>query len=99
MLVGASYLTLKKTFRHVYAFCTNPLQIKNLRDTFILLTSDIPLDTSQWISDSVGDNAGILLQSKNLHYLAKRCNGLILTDDFAPIENLLAPVVKKRRLK
>jgi spermidine synthase len=99
LLVGASYLTLRKIFRHVYIFCTNPLRIQNLRDTFILLASDQPIDTSRWTSKSGDYSDGVLLTPKNLNYLAQRCNGLILTDNFAPVENLIAPVVRKRKFR
>lgn len=99
MMVGASYLTLKKAFRHVYVFCTNPLQIQNLRDTFILMASDRPLNIRSWHSGPIGEGEGVLLEPRNLKYLAMRCNGLVLTDNYAPVENLLAPVVKKRKLK
>jgi hypothetical protein len=99
LLVGSSYLTLKKAFRHVYVVCTNPLRIQNLRDTFILVASDVPIDTAKLASKSSTADDGVLLMQKNLDYLTKRCNGLILTDNFAPIENLLAPVVSRRRLK
>ncbi len=99
MMVGACYLTLKKAFRHVDVFCTNPLQIQNIRDTFILLASDRPLNLKHWRSGPIGYGDGILLEPRNLNYFALRCNGLVLTDNFAPVENLLAPVVKKRKLR
>ncbi|HBE77100.1 MAG TPA: hypothetical protein DDW65_04865, partial [Firmicutes bacterium] len=51
LLLGAAYLTLKKTFQNVDIFCTNPLQIQNLRDTFVLIASDVPPDTGIWKGD------------------------------------------------
>ncbi|HBF37944.1 MAG TPA: hypothetical protein DDW50_11545 [Firmicutes bacterium] len=98
-LVGASYLTLRKVFPHVYVFCTNPLQIQNIRDTFILLASDVPLNIHHWHSGPIGYGDGVLLEPQNLRYLAMRCGNLVLTDNYAPVENLLAPVVRKRKLK
>jgi hypothetical protein len=60
------YLTLKKVFRHVYVFCTNPLRIQTLRDTFILIASDAPTDTHQWDLESDDTDNGVLLRQKNL---------------------------------
>jgi hypothetical protein len=37
-----------------------------------------------------------LLTADNIKELAEKCRGRILTDDNAPVENLLEPVVRNR---
>jgi hypothetical protein len=38
--------------------------------------------------------SGWLLDEQQLATLRERSNGLVLTDDFAPVDNLLAPVIR-----
>ena len=97
LLLGACYLTLKQVFKHVYVFCTEPDGVSHRRDTFVLAASDQPIDLSDWLPKHGGDFEGSALTAENLDDLAKKCGGLVLTDDFAPVENLLAPVVKMRK--
>ena len=95
-LVGAYYLTLKRLYKNVYIFSTNTDGVNDQRDTFVIAASDADIDVSDWLPDHESDNPGSVLTDENIASLVTKSRGIILTDDYAPVENLLAPVVKKR---
>ena len=95
-LVGAYYLTLKKLYKNVYIFSTNTDGVNDLRDTFVIAASDADIDVSDWLPNHESDNPGSVLTNENIASLVTKSRGIVLTDDYAPVENLLAPVVKKR---
>ncbi len=95
-LLGAYVLTLKKTFKHVYVFCTKEGGVEEGRETFVLAASMRPAVVSDWQPGHATDFPGSLLTDDNLKELAGKCHGRILTDDNAPVENLLEPVVRNR---
>jgi spermidine synthase len=109
--LGAYVRTLQRVFRHVYVFCTNRNGVSAGRETFVVAGSDAPLDVSDmgpYGSDSDAEDGedaqaddeqvfhGSALTQENLAELARKSGGRILTDDDAPVENLLAPVVRTR---
>jgi predicted membrane-bound spermidine synthase len=95
-LLGAYVLTLKKTFKHVYVFCTKQGGVEDGRETFVLAASMRPIAVSDWQPGHETDFPGSLLTDGNIKELAEKCRGRILTDDNAPVENLLEPVVRNR---
>ena len=91
--LGAMVNTIEKTFPHVYVFSTalgGPSDTDS-RDTFVVVGSlrTLPLADFDWAQYS-----GWLLDEQQLATLRERSNGLVLTDDFAPVDNLLAPVIR-----
>ncbi len=110
--LGAYVSTLQMVFKHVYVFCTDPEGVSAGRDTFVVAASNVPLDVSDWgpwqwtvyddeEDEYVEDNEpsefpGSVLTSKDLAELAHKSGGRILTDDDAPVETLLEPVVRAR---
>ena len=99
LLLGSFVGTLERVFRHVYVFCTEPDGVVNRRDTFVIAASNVPLDTHGWEPRHGTDFKGSLLTPANLSELRRKCGGRILTDDNAPVEVLIAPVVRERRGK
>jgi spermidine synthase len=95
LFVGASYLTLKRVFPHVYVFCTDTSGVGTSRETFVVVASASPLDISDWGPKHGTGFAGSALTEDNLEALRRKCRDRILTDDNAPVENLLARVVRK----
>ena len=61
------------------------------RDTFIVLGSGRPLDVNEL---SINSAIGMVLDPEQLATLRRRSQGLVLTDDYAPVDNLLAPVIR-----
>jgi spermidine synthase len=96
LLLGAFVNTLQRVFAHVYVFCTEPAGVNRRRDTFVVAASNVPLDTTGWEPNHGTDFEGSLLTAANLAELRQKSAGRILTDDNAPVENLLAPVVRQR---
>jgi hypothetical protein len=91
--LGAMVNTIEKTFPHVYVFSTSlggPSD-NDSRDTFVVVGSmrTLPFADFDWAQYS-----GWLLDEQQLATLRERSNGLVLTDDFAPVDNLLAPVIR-----
>jgi spermidine synthase len=95
-LLGAYVLTLKKTFKHVYVFCTKEGGVEDGRDTFVIAAVMKPIEVSGWGPGHETDFPGSLLTDEHIEELQGKCRGRILTDDNAPVENLLEPVVRNR---
>jgi hypothetical protein len=95
--LGAYVLTLRKTFKHVHVFCTKPGGVRDGRDTFVIAASMKPVDFEDWRGGHNGSFPGALLAQEHLIALADKASGRILTDDDAPVENLLEPVVRNRQ--
>jgi spermidine synthase/MFS family permease len=96
LLLGSMVNTLRKVFRHVYVFCTQKDGVKEGRDTFVIAASNIPLKTHDWRVGHQTEFFGSLLTGENIATLQRRSGGRIITDDDAPVENLLEPVLRMR---
>ena len=93
---GAFVNTLRRVFGHVYVFCTDPAGVTDRRDTFVVAASNVALDIAGWEPNHAGGFDGSVLTGGNVSVLVAKAGGRILTDDNAPVENLLAPVVRER---
>jgi spermidine synthase len=91
--VGAMINTIERSYPHVYAVSSaigGPSD-EDARDTFIVVGSLRPLPLNEL---ALEEYPGMLLDPEQLAILRRRSNRLVLTDDFAPVDNLLAPVVR-----
>ena len=103
LFLGAMYNTLAKVFPKVYIFTNRtegPSADKAARDTWIIAASLRDLDLAD-LGKRPGeeDFQGSVLKPEHIDVLIQRSNHLVLTDDYAPVENLLAPVVRRRSLR
>jgi spermidine synthase len=102
--LGAWVKTARETFPNVYVFGTDNDPGSGLRETFVVVVSKVPLDL-----DTLGGREGdpqffakdrlvepIPYSKMHMDELEIRSRGIVLTDDFAPVENLLAPVAATR---
>ena len=103
--LGSWAATAKLTFPHVYIFGTNREPGSGARETFVVIASKQPLDL-----EDLGRRAGdprfykSHRRTEPVPYgpedeqtvINHRSRGIILTDDYAPVENLLAPVAETR---
>jgi predicted membrane-bound spermidine synthase len=96
LLLGAFVNTLERVFGHVYVFCTQKSGVSDRRDTFVLAASNVELDTRGFEAGHATSFEGSLLTDANLAELSRKARGRVLTDDNAPVENLIAPVVRER---
>ena len=90
---GATINTLEASFPHVYAISSSLMgpTDDDGRDTFIVVAARRPLDLEDL---ETGEGVGMVLDPEQLATLRRRSRGLILTDDFAPVDNLLAPIIR-----
>ncbi len=105
--LGAWVKTAKLTFPHIYVYGTDSDAGAGLRETFVVVASKKLLDLEKLglrDDDPKFSHSGkaSLPQgyesygTKNLEAIDLRSRGIILTDDYAPVENLLAPVASTR---
>ncbi|WP_435018705.1 fused MFS/spermidine synthase [Tundrisphaera sp. TA3] len=102
--LGSWIETARKTFDHIYVFGTDSTPGSGLRETFVVVASRKPLDLD--ILGGRDDDPRFfqddqLLEPKpyskeDMDAIKARSRGIILTDDYAPVENLLAPVAETR---
>ena len=98
--LGAYVSTVMLTFPFTYVFAGDPDGPTNERDTFIVVSSRrrlpiLEIAAKENVPDAWGrvfawTEAGQL--GGEMATVLRRGNGLLLTDDHAPVDNLLAPV-------
>ncbi len=105
--LGAWVATARQTFPHVYVFGSASKPGSGIRETFVVIAAKAPLDLED-LGRREGDpqfelmreNAQVTLQDPYspalMEQLRVRSRGIILTDDYAPVDNLLAPVARSR---
>ena len=91
--LGAMINTVEQVFPYVYTFCTSPRgsSDEGERDTFMVVGSTrlLPVQDVGYLSYSAA-----LLSSRDLALLRRRSRGLVLMDDFAPVDNLVTPFIR-----
>lgn len=101
--MGRYIATAAKVFPNVYVFSTSKGQPDGGRDTFVMVCSRRPLDltaiakTGDWSTGPFASletkpESGEPALSGQMSSVLALADGKILTDDFAPVDNLLAPV-------
>jgi tetratricopeptide (TPR) repeat protein/MFS family permease len=91
-LFAGNYLyTLEQTFPHVYVAL--PKGPKSRGGNFVLIASKIKLDVEKYITQYRPESDFRILNENELQTLRNKTKGKILNDDYAPVENLLAPTV------
>ncbi|HUS73687.1 MAG TPA: fused MFS/spermidine synthase, partial [Sedimentisphaerales bacterium] len=92
--LGAVINTLKETFPYVHVI-TSYVTLTSLRDTFVVVATMRQFDPEVIFSDYQKGLRVWHLGESEIEYLKGKSRGIILTDDYAPVENLLAPVVRQ----
>ncbi len=90
--LGAVINTLQKTFPYVYVTAEQNIHPVT-RDTFIVVAAKKPVDMM-----ALRDDKKIKIwhpTEAQMEYFKKSSHGVVLTDDYTPVENLLAPVVNQ----
>lgn len=95
LFLGATVKTLQQTFPYVYIVSTDKPRPKQ-RDTFVIIAAmrKINLENLPSEKSAAGLNVWILNDSEIEPLFKGKGRGVILTDDYAPVENMLAPVVR-----
>jgi spermidine synthase len=98
--LGAVNNTMREVFPHVYVIATNeggPDEDADGRDTFIVVGSFRELEL-EGLAGSGGEKIqASLLEEKHLKKLVDRSRGVVLRDDYSPVENMLGEVVRRNK--
>jgi spermidine synthase len=82
--------TLRQTFAHVYVAPTNTDWREASRNTIVIVGTDIPLDMEVFAADSLWRQW--MLSDEEVDALLTEDVAVLLTDRYAPVEQMLAPV-------
>lgn len=92
--VGAVVNTLRAVFPFVFVISEKDVGIDD-RNTFVVIAAKHNLDLRN-ISEEYGAGKQVwYLDDADMAKLQEKSGRIVLTDDYAPVENLLAPVVRK----
>ncbi len=96
LFLGAVVNTLQEVFTYVYVLVEGtPVRLsREDRNTFVVVGMNRPLDTTNLGAEYRGDCRIFSLTHEESAKLAAKSNQLILTDEYAPVEILLASVVR-----
>jgi MFS family permease len=103
--LGAWAKTAALTFPHLYIFGTDRNPGSGLRETFVVVASRQPLDIAdlgrrdddpQFFHNDHRTEPKPYPPDDEKAIFESRSRDIILTDDYAPVENLLAPVAETR---
>jgi tetratricopeptide (TPR) repeat protein len=92
-LLGAAVNTLRETFSHVYVIA-GQAGFSYPREASVVVAAQRRLDPRAILEEYRARPRFSVLDDAQIDDLRNRCGGIILTDDYAPVETLLAPVVK-----
>ena len=91
--LGAFLNTLEKSFPHVNVFSVGRLRLsKSEWNTFVIVASLTDLDFSGFSTPGFISSK---LELSQIKLLKERSKGIILTDDYAPVENFLKSVARQ----
>jgi tetratricopeptide (TPR) repeat protein len=93
LFLGAFVNTLEQTFPYVYVVTDSQIP-RSARNTFVVAAAKRELDLENISSDYEKKKLELwLLSQSEIDQLKQKAGYLTLEDDYAPVENLLAPVV------
>ncbi len=94
--------TLRQTFTHVYVAPTSDSWQISPRTTFVLIAGDTPLDVAAFEAIEAGDSEALLARQvfnqAEVDELLANGYVVILTDQYAPVDQMLAPVTRGETL-
>jgi tetratricopeptide (TPR) repeat protein/MFS family permease len=98
LFLGAVVKTLQQTFPYVYVAAEDRSRPAR-RDTFVVIAAMRKINLENLGSEKpvAGSNLWILNDSE-IETLKGKGRGIVLTDDYVPVENMLAPVVRQSAL-
>ena len=90
--------TLRQTFRHVYLAPTSDSWRETSRHTFVLVATDSPLDLETLSAMDADDGEPLLgrqmLSQEEIDALLTEKRVVMLTDEYAPVDQMLGPVFR-----
>ena len=92
-LLGAVVNTMRETFPQVCVI-TGQAEVQSPGGVAVVVAARRVLDPQAILEGFSGHLRFSVLSSSQVDDLRQRCGGVVLTDDYAPVGNLLAPVVR-----
>lgn len=96
-VLGAMIATLRKVFRHVYVFAQHREGAKPGLDNYVFVATGEPVITFDWRPGHRNDFPGAALPQQDLDALVEKAGGFVLTDDHAPLEQFIAPALRRHK--
>lgn len=95
LFLGTIIKTLEQTFSHIYVIGDDKSHLSP-QGNFVVIAAmrEINLENLTLEKPVEGSNLWILNDSEVQTYIRKS-RGIVLTDDYAPVENILAPLVRQ----
>ena len=94
LFLGATVNTLDKTFPYVYVISED--EPRSTRNTFVIIAVKREINLENLGSEEQTRNLDLwILSNSDMEELRQKARGMVLTDNYAPVENLLAPVVRR----
>ncbi|MBN2019241.1 MAG: fused MFS/spermidine synthase [Sedimentisphaerales bacterium] len=94
LVIGSVLKTLEQTFKYVCVLSTK-YEYYN-RNTFVLIASKQPIDIEKIVGELERDyNSVWLLSPEETQTLKNKPGSIVLTDNYAPIDNLAAPIASQ----
>ena len=95
LFLGAIVNTLQETFPYVHVITTTDMP-RSYRNTFVVIAAKRELDLDNLTKNYTWKDMDLWhLNESDIAQLKAKSNNLIITDNYAPVENLMAPVVRK----
>ena len=93
LFLGSYIETLEQTFPHVYVVTTSDLSSAE-RNTFVIAASQRELDFKELDESYPQETLDLkYLTPDDINTLKINAKNIVMTDDYAPVENMMAPVV------
>lgn len=88
--------TLEKTFDYVYILWN----VKSIydRSTFVIAASNKELNVQEYVAETIKDRDIRYIGKNEIQKLIQNPNAIKLTDDYAPVEQLLLDVVRQKSI-
>lgn len=101
--VRAYYHTLRQTFKHVYLVVGNYAWRETSRSFFVLISTDQPMDMATLASCDAGDGDALTMRllagADEINRLLTEAPLITLTDQYAPVDQMLASVFQETKPK
>ncbi len=92
--LGAVVNTLEQTFPYIYVI-VNYVTLPSIRETYVVVAAKFDFEPKTIMSKYDKNLKLWYLSKSDINHLKEKSGGVVLTDDYAPVENMLAPVVRE----
>jgi tetratricopeptide (TPR) repeat protein/spermidine synthase len=92
--LGTTINTLEETFPYIHVI-VNYTTLPSIRETYVLVAAKSYFDPKSVLSRYDKGLKLWYLSESDKNLLKKKSRGIVLTDNYVPVENLLAPVVRE----